>query len=230
MRRLIPLFSTLLAAPGLAAPPPAASPAGFTIDESQCASGGPSIHFFEGGRVLIEDCGEDCPILAEGTWTLAGSTLTVRREREIAGVGKDPIMAASRTIFAEYTAVERSSTEVDTYAWEGDDEGCSKIVRHAMPASSARAVLRGAFEREHSEVSDRELGPQDLAGKSKTELARMRNEVFAAYGHTFKNAEVRAYFEQRPGYRARFVDVGGLLTPLEKANIDKIRAAEQTAR
>jgi hypothetical protein len=229
MRRLTLLLAPLLVAPALAGPP-AATPVGFTIDESECASGGPRIHFFDGGRVVIEDCGEDCPIVAEGTWRLAGSTLTVQRERELAGVGKDPIMAASRTIFAEYTAVERPSSAVDTYAWEGEDEGCTKIVRHSLPSASSRAVLRAGFEREHPEVSDRELDGRDLAGKTKAELSRMRNEVFASYGHSFKNAEVRAYFAQRRGYVARFVDVGALLTPLEKANIERIRAAEQTAR
>lgn len=219
----------LFAASSALAAPPAPSPAGFTIDESGCASGGPLIHFFEGGKVIIDGCGDDCPIISEGTWSLSGADISVKLTSQIAGVGDEPVMAASRMIYATYKAVERPTQETASYSWDAED-GCATIRRHDLKTPTTRAILAGAFVRKYPEVSARALTPADLAGKSKAELVEMRNEVFAAYGYVFKNADIARLFEGRPGYSGRFVDVGGLLTPTEKANMELIRGAEKTAQ
>jgi len=223
--------SLLLATAALAQddlPPvaPAPTPVGYPIDESGCASGGPRYHFFAGGRVVIEDCGEECPIISEGAWTMSGEQgLTVQLKTSYVGKGDTPVQAASRTIYRNYTAQVRPGDKVETMLWDGGD-GCVSVRKHNLQEASARAVLRGSFKGDNPFLFERPVIDTDLAGKSKEELGKMRNEVFAAYGHTFKNDALRKHFLGKPGYSPRFVDVTAFLSPMEKENVERIKAAE----
>ncbi|MTV48387.1 YARHG domain-containing protein [Heliobacillus mobilis] len=71
----------------------------------------------------------------------------------------------------------------------------------------------------------------DLNGMSKEELDIMRNEIYARHGWIFELAKFRNYFGQQPWYQpgGRFSQrqqvneaVSNSLTPLEKANAEKI--------
>lgn len=70
---------------------------------------------------------------------------------------------------------------------------------HGLEEASARALLRGNFKGDHPFLFERPVIDADLAGKSKDELSKMRNEVFAAYGHVFKNEALRKHFQGKPG-------------------------------
>jgi len=220
------LATAALAQDGLPPVAPAPTPVGYTIDESGCASGGPMYRFFAGGHVVVEDCGDECPIISEGTWTMSGEQgLTVKLKTAYVGKGDTPVQAASRTIYKNYTAQIRASDKVETMLWDGGD-GCVSVRKHGLEEASARAVLRGSFKGDFPFLFERPIMDSDLAGKSKEELGRMRNEIFAAYGHTFKNDALRKHFLGKPGYSPRFVDVTAFLSPMEKDNVERIKAAE----
>jgi hypothetical protein len=220
------LATAAIAQDGLPPVAPAPTPAGYTIDESGCASGGPQYHFFSGGHVVVDDCGDDCPFISEGTWTMSGEQgLTVKLTKAYVGKGDTPVQAASRTIYQNYTAEVRTIDKVETMLWDGGD-GCVAVKKHDLPVASARALLRGGFKGDFPFLLERAVTDADLAGKSKEELGRMRNEIFAAYGHSFKNEALRKHFLGKPGYSPRFVDVTAFLSPMEKANVERIKAAE----
>lgn len=234
MVRCAVLASSLLLAAAARAdgdlPPaaPAPTPAGYTIDESGCASGGPAYHFFAGGAVLLVGCGDECPFIAEGRWSQGGEQgITVQLKQAYVGRGDTPVQAAARTEYARYTAAVRAIDQVETMLWNGGD-GCTVVRRHALPSSSARAWLRGAFRGDHPFLFDRAITAGDLAGRSKDELRRMRNELFAAYGYIFRDEALRAHFQRQPGYAPRFVDVTAFLSPLERENLRRIEAAERS--
>jgi hypothetical protein len=110
--------------------------------------------------------------------------------------------------------------------WAGND-GCVTVRAHSFTDSSARALLRGTMQRSYPFLSERDITDKDLEGKTKDELVLMRNEPFAAYGHTFKTEALAKQFKARPGYRPYFVDVGAFLSPIEKANVERIKAKEK---
>jgi len=54
------------------------------------------------------------------------------------------------------------------------------------------------------------------------ELDVMRNEIFARHGHTFKTARYRDYFNETLWYKATVNDATGLLSEIERLNIEQI--------
>lgn len=225
------LLSAVAAARDDGLPPvaPAPTPVGFAIDESGCASGGPTYYFFAGGKVVVDDCGDDCPIVNEGTWTLAEQQLTVWLTTAFVGKGSTPVLAASDTVYESYAGAVVDRPRTDTMLWTGT-EGCTVVKAHTLKVPTARAWLKGGFQGDYGFLSDRPVTPGDLKGKDKLDLVRMRNEVFAAYGHTFKTEALAKHFATKPGYRPRFSDVTAFLTPLEQKNVATIKAAETAVK
>lgn len=84
--------------------------------------------------------------------------------------------------------------------------------------------------RAYPEVSDRLLDKSELTGKTKEELMIMRNEPFAVYGYTFKNAYLKNYFGSKGWYTPRFDNVNDQLSEVEKANIKLIKEIEEANR
>jgi YARHG domain len=82
--------------------------------------------------------------------------------------------------------------------------------------------------RAYPEVSERLLDKSELTGKTKEELMIMRNEPFAVYGYTFKNAFLKNYFEGKGWYNSRFDNVNDQLSEVEKANIKLIKEVENS--
>lgn len=75
---------------------------------------------------------------------------------------------------------------------------------------------------------DSELSNSDLYDVSRERLREMRNEYYARRGYIFKSEDLREKFAEM-GYPATEEDVAGLLTELDKANIQKIREVERYA-
>ncbi len=79
----------------------------------------------------------------------------------------------------------------------------------------------------YPDASLRLLGAPDLSGKSKFDLKIMRNEIFARHGYIFRTPDMQRYFSSQPWYAPRFADVTGMLTQVEKANVEFIKKYER---
>jgi YARHG domain/Bacterial SH3 domain len=78
----------------------------------------------------------------------------------------------------------------------------------------------------YPEVSTRYLNDSDLEKKSTKELKIMRNEIFARHGYLFEPGEMKDYFTKQSWYQPQSADVGSLLSPIEQANIQRIKEYE----
>jgi hypothetical protein len=66
----------------------------------------------------------------------------------------------------------------------------------------------------------------DIAGLSRAELRRLRNTVYARHGRIFERMELQQYFDGRSWYKKREDYTDNDLTPIDRDNINLIRAAE----
>ena len=66
----------------------------------------------------------------------------------------------------------------------------------------------------------------ELACLSKEELRLLRNTIFAAHGMIFKADDLRQHFGQFPWYKPVRTNVDGLLTDMDKLNVQSIQAFE----
>ncbi len=58
----------------------------------------------------------------------------------------------------------------------------------------------------------------------------MRNEIFARHGLIFKRSDLDNYFRKQPWYTPMNENVDGMLTPIEKANIELLKRIELDVR
>ena len=79
------------------------------------------------------------------------------------------------------------------------------------------------------EASQRLLKTADVENLPATELAFMRNEIFARHGYCFAKKEFRQQFENEEWYVPNTVDIKGFLTDIEKKNIALIKRYEKYA-
>jgi len=79
------------------------------------------------------------------------------------------------------------------------------------------------------EASQRLLKTADVENLPKSELAFMRNEIFARHGYCFTRKEMRQQFENEDWYVPNTVDIKGFLTDVEKKNIALIKRYEKYA-
>jgi len=78
-------------------------------------------------------------------------------------------------------------------------------------------------------LSERAVTQTDLEGQSASELATMRNSIYAKYGFVFVNPEVQAIFSNESWYApiSSNSDVDSLLSSLERNNAITIRDFEK---
>ena len=88
-----------------------------------------------------------------------------------------------------------------------------KNISGRYPYASARVMTRG-----------------ELMLFSNDELDIMRNEIFARRGHIFKTTRYRDHFEANPWYKGTVNDATGLLSEIERLNIEQIVATQQIIR
>lgn len=81
----------------------------------------------------------------------------------------------------------------------------------------------------YPEASQRLLKPADVENLMKSDLEFMRNEIFARHGYCFKRKHLRQQFETSDWYVPNTADIKGLLTDIEKKNIDLIKRYEKYA-
>lgn len=78
-------------------------------------------------------------------------------------------------------------------------------------------------------ASQRLLKTKDVENMYKEDLMFMRNEIFARHGYCFKKKDLRQQFEMMDWYVPNTVDIKGLLTDVEKKNIELIKRYEKYA-
>ena len=75
---------------------------------------------------------------------------------------------------------------------------------------------------EYPQASTKKLEYLDVENMLEEELSLMRNEIYARHGYSFKNKDMRYYFEQFDWYMPMGVDIRSQLTEIEAQNIDLI--------
>lgn len=80
---------------------------------------------------------------------------------------------------------------------------------------------------DYPDASIRILTPSELSGYSKRELKLMRNEIFARHGYIFKTDDMKKHFASKQWYEPQYNDVNGMLTDIEKQNINTIQQLEK---
>jgi len=81
--------------------------------------------------------------------------------------------------------------------------------------------------RENYKVSSKLLTSSLLNGKTKEQLAVMRNEIFAAHGYKFKTTKWQEYFSNVKWYNPQFENVDSKLSFIERENIALILKYEK---
>jgi hypothetical protein len=79
------------------------------------------------------------------------------------------------------------------------------------------------------EASQRLLKTADVENLPASELAFMRNEIFARHGYCFSRKELRQQFENEDWYVPNTINIKGFLTEIEKKNIALIKRYEKYA-
>ncbi|HEY4642685.1 MAG TPA: YARHG domain-containing protein, partial [Thermoanaerobaculia bacterium] len=87
-----------------------------------------------------------------------------------------------------------------------------------------------ARERElHDALATKNIEPSMLEGLFTEDLKRLRNEVYARHGRTFKDKELNEYFTSFGWYKPDPAFKEASLSPIELANVDVIRRLEEGA-
>jgi len=91
-------------------------------------------------------------------------------------------------------------------------------------------VIQAVEARRHEELSTRELSNRDVDGLFPEIARRLRNEIFARHGRTFKDPHLQSYFASQDWYHPDPKFSLSSLSPTEKKNVDFILAYEARAK
>jgi hypothetical protein len=75
-------------------------------------------------------------------------------------------------------------------------------------------------------VSNEGVPIELLKRLTKDDLLLMRNEIYASYGYRFKDAKLKAYFDEQEWYKGKLDSVEDKLTHVERINIEYINMVE----
>lgn len=113
----------------------------------------------------------------------------------------------------------------------GGHEPDPETLNSNNPDRARRPDMTGEFSPAAARVEAKVLRGQsvtqsDIAGLQRAELRRLRNTVYARHGRVFERMELQQYFDGRPWYKKRADYTDEDLTPIDRDNINLIRAAE----
>ena len=91
-------------------------------------------------------------------------------------------------------------------------------------------VIQVVEARRHEELSTRELSNRDVDGPFPEIARRLRNEIFARHGRTFKDPHLQSYFASQDWYHPNPKFDLSSLTAIEKKNVATIQAYEARAK
>lgn len=123
-----------------------------------------------------------------------------------------------------------SETPANTAA-RSDNVGADAASNANQQGRARRPDMTGELSAQGARVEAKILrgapvSQSDIAGLSRAELRRLRNTVYARHGRIFERMELQQYFDGRPWYRKRADYTDDDLTPVDRDNINLIRAAE----
>jgi YARHG domain len=112
-----------------------------------------------------------------------------------------------------------------------DERGSDATADANQSGRSRRPDMTGEFSPQAARVESKILrgtsvNQSDITGLSRAELRRLRNTVYARHGRIFERMELQQYFDGRPWYKKRADYTDDSLTPIDRDNINLIRAAE----
>lgn len=85
-----------------------------------------------------------------------------------------------------------------------------------------RIINNGEYQ-----ILDKVLPDTLLKTCDKSQLALIRNTIFAKYGYRFKSVELQKHFAKFNWYKPKYDDVNSFLTEIDKINIQKILEREK---
>jgi len=91
-------------------------------------------------------------------------------------------------------------------------------------------VIQAAEARRHEELSTKDMSERDLAGLFPEIARRLRNEIFARHGRTFKDPHLQSYFASQEWYHPDPHFDPQMLSAIEKANVKTIQNYEVRAK
>ena len=91
-------------------------------------------------------------------------------------------------------------------------------------------LIQAAEARRHEELSSREIEQRELDGLFPEVARRLRNEIFARHGRTFKDPMLQSYFASQDWYHPNPKFDLSSLTAIEKKNVATIQAYEARAK
>jgi len=120
---------------------------------------------------------------------------------------------------------------IKSFIWINKDQTCTSLYCEKVPDSvfiPLYSTLESYYPGKYPQASLQHLSENYLKHFPLRELKIMRNEIFARYGHAFiKGGVMESYFESQPWYRKNSALYYPLdVTPIEKANIERILKAE----
>jgi YARHG domain len=91
-------------------------------------------------------------------------------------------------------------------------------------------LIQAVEARRHDELSTKDMSERDVAGLFPEVARRLRNEIFARHGRTFKDPTLQSYFASQEWYHPNPRFDPQSLTAIEKANVKTILAYEARAK
>jgi hypothetical protein len=91
-------------------------------------------------------------------------------------------------------------------------------------------VIQAVEARRHEELSTKDMSERDLAGLFPEIARRLRNEIFARHGRTFKDPHLQSYFASQEWYHPDSRFDPRSLSPIETANVKTILNYEARAK
>jgi hypothetical protein len=91
-------------------------------------------------------------------------------------------------------------------------------------------VIQSVEAKRHEQLSTDRLNEFQLEGLFPEVARRLRNEIFARHGRTFKDAQLQSYFASQEWYQPNSQFDLNMLTAIERANVQTIQRYEARAR
>jgi hypothetical protein len=94
--------------------------------------------------------------------------------------------------------------------------------------ASAKCWKEKSSSLEALDTSNRLLQDSDLRGLSRESARLMRNEIYARHGYIFRSEDLRQHFGAKSWYRPNRAFSEDLLSPIERANVERLLRFEKS--
>jgi YARHG domain len=91
-------------------------------------------------------------------------------------------------------------------------------------------LIQSVEAKQHEQLSSDSLDEHQLEGLFPEVARRLRNEIFARHGRTFRDSQLQSYFASQEWYHPNLKFDLKTLTPIERANVLTIQRYEAKAR